>query len=285
MEPLGYSLYTENKRWTRGISFMKQYLLTPPHALAAARGWDLPLGHMAFQIGPEGHLHQAALPPEVTGGLMLVGLAEPPAGDTPPRQAVQEILSVCQARAFLGVVLDLETPPSPYIAQLITALQAGLRRSRRGLFLPESYANFSSQAILYLSSALSGGSLRQRLQTAVETYGADRLALSLHRASADFFLPSPTGEGRPLSQQALRQRMARLEPRVHFSQDLCAHYFTYMSRETGAHFVLFDDEESLRSKRALAQEVGIQRFFWLYPEVEEFLSQLVDQKETHSSLS
>jgi len=269
----------------KGDSFMKQYLLTPPNCLAAAQGWDLPLAHMAFQIGPEGRLHQAPLPPDVTGGLMLVGMPEAPKGDADPRRTVQEILSVCQARAFIGVVLDLEEQPSPYITQLIEALEAGLARNRRGLFLPESYANFSQRTFLYLSSAISGGSLRQRLKSAVDAYGTDRLALSLHRAREDFFLPSPTGEGRPLSQEELRQRMARLDPRVHFSQDLCAHYFTYMSRETGAHFILFDDEKSLGKKREIAQEVGIQRFFWLYPEVEEFLPQLVDQKETHSSLS
>lgn len=254
----------------KGDSFMKQYLLTPPNCLAAAQGWDLPLAHMAFQIGPEGRLHQAPLPPDVTGGLMLVGMPEAPKGDADPRRTVQEILSVCQARAFIGVVLDLEEQPSPYITQLIEALEAGLARNRRGLFLPESYANFSQRTFLYLSSAISGGSLRQRLKSAVDAYGTDRLALSLHRAREDFFLPSPTGEGRPLSQEELRQRMARLDPRVHFSQDLCAHYFTYMSRETGAHFILFDDEKSLGKKREIAQEVGIQRFFWLYPEVEEY---------------
>ena len=48
-----------------------------------------------------------------------------------------------------------------------------------------------------------------------------------------------------------------------------------MSRETGAHFILFDDENSLRKKRELAREVGIQRFFWLYPEVEELGSRVV----------
>ena len=52
----------------KGDSFMKQYLLTPPNCLAAARSWDLPLAHIAFQIGPEGRLHQADLPPEVPGG-------------------------------------------------------------------------------------------------------------------------------------------------------------------------------------------------------------------------
>lgn len=254
----------------KGDSFMKQYLLTPPDCLDAARDWNLPLAHMAFQIGPEGRLRQADLPPEITGGLMLVGLPQPLGEDADPRGAVRDILAVCQARALIGVVLDLEEAPSPYIAQLIEVLESELAKSRRGLFLPESYANFSQRAFLYLSSALSGGSLAQRLQDAAETYGADRLALSLHRACEDFFLPAPTGSGRPIPREELRRRMARLEPRVHFSQALCAHYFTYMSRETGAHLILFDDEASLRKKREIAREAGIQRFFWLYPEVAEF---------------
>ena len=65
---------------------------------------------------------------------------------------------------------------------------------------------------------------------------------------------------------------------VFFSPDLCAHYFTYMSRETGAHFILFDDGESLEKKRTLAQELGISRFFLLYPEIAEFLPRLVRQE-------
>ena len=113
--------------------------------------------------------------------------------------------------------------------------------------------------------------LKGRLEEAVRQYGSHRLVLSLHRIREDFFLPAPTGRGRPLSQRELEQRLRQLEPRVFFSKDLCAHYFTYMSRETGAHFVLFDDGESLKQKRALAQEAGIPCFFWLYPELESLL--------------
>ena len=83
------------------------------------------------------------------------------------------------------------------------------------------------------------------------------------------------GRGRPISQETLDRLIQRMHPSLFFSQDLCAHYFTYMSRETGAHFVLFDDGESLAKKRAIAQEVGITRFFLLYPETEEFLPQLL----------
>lgn len=265
-------------------SSLQPFLLTPPDRVEQAQAHGLPLAHMAFQLGGDGHLHLSPLPPTLQGGLMLVG-GPGPAEPADPRIAVREMLSVCHNRKFGGIVLDLESPPTPYLARLIRGLEDGLTRQNRSLVLPEAYANYSSRAFLFFSSALSGGSLRRRLEEAIEAYGADRLVLSLTRVCEDFFLPARKGEGHPLTQQELRGRIARMEPTIFYSRDLCAHYFTYMSRESGAHFILFDDEVSLRKKRALAQELGISRFFLLYPEVEEFLPQLIDEKETRSGLS
>lgn len=248
---------------------MKQFLLTPPHQMAQAQTLGLPLAHMAFQLDREGRLHQSALPDTCKGGLMLVGVPEAPEGPGEPRKAVQDILTLCARKSFLGVILDLETPPTPFLARFIRGLDEGLAKARRGLFLPESYSAYSQRAFLYLSSAISGGSLEGRLKEAAETYGPQRLALSLHRTCRDFFLPAPNGQGRPISQEELGRRIRQLEPRVFFSPDLCARYFTYMSRDTGAHFVLFDDAETLKKKRDLALSLGIQRFFWLYPEIED----------------
>lgn len=253
---------------------LRQFLLTPPQQLTQARSWGLPLAHMAYRLDEAGQLRQSSLPADVKGGLMLVGVDDSPVGRSDPRRAVREILSVCQARNFSGVILDLEQPPTHFLAQLIQGLEEGLSLRKRTLFLPESYGNYTRRAALYLSSALSGGSLRRRLEQAVDTYGAHRLVLCLHRARDDFFLPSVKGRGRPISQETLDRLIHRLHPSIFFSQDLCAHYFTYMSRETGAHFVLFDDGESLLKKRAIAQEAGLTRFFLLYPEVEEFLPHL-----------
>lgn len=253
---------------------MISYLLTPPQQLAQAQASGLPLAHMAFQLGADGQLHAAAsLPPGCRGGLMLVGGGEAPETGS-PQAALQQILRLCVQRDFRGVVLDLESPPTPHLCKLIATLDQALEGQNRGLFLPEAYSGFSKRAFLYFSSALSGGSLQKRLAEAVGKYGKERLVLSLHRACEDFFLPSPQGAGHPLSQQALRQRMAQLEPRVFFSQDLCAHYFTYMSRETGAHFVLFDDAVSFGKKLELARAAGIPRCFLLYPAAAEFLPEL-----------
>ncbi len=257
----------------------RQFLLTPPQQLTRAQAWGLPLAHMAYQLDQTGQLTQAPLPPDARGGLMLVGAAQSPSGPSDPRRAARDILAVCQNRNFSGVILDLEQPPTRFLAQLIHSLEEGLAQRKKALFLPESYGNYSNRAAIYLTSAISGGSLRRRLEDAADAYGLDRLVLCLRRARDDFFLPAAKGQGKPISQEDLIQLRQRLKPAVFYSPDLCAHYFTYMSRDTGAHFVLFDSEESMEKKRDLAQGLGISKFFLLYPEVEDFLPRLAGQAE------
>ena len=70
-----------------------------------------------------------------------------------------------------------------------------------------------------------------------------------------------------LSPEQLARLMDRLEPAVFFSGELCARYFTYMSRETGAHFVLFDDEDTLRCKLEVARSLSIHTFLAPWAEV------------------
>ena len=65
----------------------------------------------------------------------------------------------------------------------------------------------------------------------------------------------------------LEELMARLSPAVFFSGELCARYFTYMSRDNGAHFVLFDDGDTLRHKVEVARELGIRTFLAPWAEV------------------
>lgn len=262
---------------------MIQYLLTPPHSLTQARTFDLPLGHMACSIGPDGQLHHPTLPPDCRKGLLLVGISTPPEAGHDPRPAVRDILALCQSRAFGGVILDVECPPTPFLTGLIRRLEEELTQSRRGLFLPLSYAAFSDRAFLYLSSALSGGCLQTRLEEAIGQYGAKRLVLSLRRVREDFFLPAPTGSGRPLSQAELERQLHHREPRVFFSQPLCAYYFTYMSRESGAHFVLFDTEDSLRKKRAIAASLGIACVFWAWPEIADLTPAALSQEDAIST--
>ena len=97
----------------------RQFLLTPPQDLEAARAFGLPLALMAWQLDGQGRLTQAPLPPQAQGGLMLVGASQPIQEGADPRRAAQEILAQCRSRVCTGVILDPELPPSPFLAQLI----------------------------------------------------------------------------------------------------------------------------------------------------------------------
>ena len=164
-----------------------------PQVRQLARAFGLPLALIAWQLDGQGRLAQAPLPPQAQGGLMLVGANQPIQGGADPRRAAQEILAQCRSRACAGVILDLELPPSPFLAQLIRLVEEGLAQRQSTLFLPERYANFSRRASLYLTSAISGGSLRRRLEEVIAQYGARRLVLCLRRAREDFFLPATKG--------------------------------------------------------------------------------------------
>ena len=166
-------------------------------------------------------------------------------------------------------------------ASIQSVLRSRLRAARHH---PRSTDDISSQYYLVFCSVLFAVKRAlwnrrvmnaKRLEELIARWGKHRLVLCLRRTREDFFLPAPTGCGKPLTPEALAALRRQFEPNVFYSRDLCAHYFTYMSRSTGAHFVLFDDAESLRQKRALAQEVGIRQFFLLYPEVADLLPALL----------
>ena len=128
---------------------------------------------------------------------------------------------------------------------------------------------------MLIPSALSGGTLRERLEEAAGRFGAGRVVLAVERTAEDFFLPAPRGRGVPLARAELKRRMDALRPPVFFSGELCAHYFTYMSRQTGAHFVLFDTAVSIREKLKLSRACGVTRAVLAWPEVDDILQDIV----------
>ena len=107
------------------------------------------------------------------------------------------------------------------------------------------------------------------------------LFVAVERVAEDFFLPSPTGQGMPLTREELRQRLEERAPSVFFSSELCAHYFTYMSRQNGAHFVLFDDAGSIRKKLQVARNLGISSAVLAYPQVDDLLLRVLLHKGVH----
>ena len=79
--------------------------------------------------------------------------------------------------------------------------------------------------------------------------------------------------GRDITREELLALREKHPSSVYFSRELMAKYFTY-SAGNGTHFVLFDDAETLRQKVKLAQNLGIQTAFLMFPEISDLLPEL-----------
>ena len=249
-------------------------LAAPPGDSRAALGFGLTVAHAAYRVGGGPHLYRAGPPLPVRGGLMALDCAGfDGRGDTGP--LCREILRECAARVFTGVLCDFEATPLPPLVRALQDLTGPLAKRGWPLYVPEAYGEQVAGARVLISSALSGGSLSQRLLDALNQYGHGRVVLAVERVAEDFFLPSPDGQGTPLSREALGAMLEQRTPSVFFSDQLCAHYFTYMSRENGAHFVLFDDAGSIHKKLLLAHNLGIRQAVLAYPQVDDLLEDIL----------
>lgn len=162
---------------------------------------------------------------------------------------------------------------SAVLADVTARLAEACKGRGIGCFVTEAYGPGAPEAKVILSTAISGGSLQVRLEEAAGRFGK-RLALWVERVAEDFLLPSPGGEGAPLTAEELRRRREERGGAVFFSPELCAHYFTYMSGDKG-HFVLFDDAGSIRKKLRMAEGMGIDTAFLPYDSAADVLPELL----------
>lgn len=252
---------------------MQIYLAVTPEASQEAAGHCRNLAHVAYRVGPGSVLLRQGLLLQTRGGLLSVSDREAPLIEN-PESLRDAVLRECGRRNYAGVLLDFEEAPRRDRKAFVTVLAPALSASRRTLYLPESYTRDVPGAVALLCTAVSGGSFSQYLQDAAsQAGGARRLALDVQRLRMDFRLPARSGEGEPLAAEALESLMEREKPAVFFSQDLCARYFTY-SREGEAHFVLFDDADTLNRKLRLGAGMGFSAAFFMWPEVRDIAPKL-----------
>ena len=252
---------------------MQLILAAPPEDVTAAQAHGLTLAHMAYRVGGGPHLFRSSQPNPPRGGLMYIDDGGFDGRGTPDAFC-QEVVRECAARGFGGVICAFDRK-LPLLSAVVEQLGPMLARQGRSFYVSEPYGRCTATGRVLIPTALSGGSLRQRLGEAAERYGAGRVALAVERTAADFFLPSPDGQGRPLTREELKARLEERSPSVFFSDELCARYFTYMNRQSGAHFVLFDDAGSIRKKLRLAEALGIDRALLCYPEVSDLMGDIL----------
>ena len=235
---------------------MKRILMVSPGQTPVPSIPHDAVAHMAYQLGQGGHLYRSTAPLTGQGGLMALDDRDFD-GTGDPALFCREVLQECIHRRFSGVVFFLTKPPDSFCRTVISLLEQQQMQRLFSMYIPESYGTVSQTAYILISSALSGGSLHQRLADAASQYGAHRIALAIERSAVDFTLPSPDGKGRRLIPQALAQLHAVQKPSVYFSSELCSHYFTYTDETHATHFVLFDDLGSIRKKLQIAETLDL----------------------------
>lgn len=252
---------------------LKLYLMTQPQHVAQARRRGLTPAHMLYRVGNGPHLFRSRSPVSAQGGVMVLdhrgfdgrGNAEP---------FCQEVIRECASRGFQGVFCDFEGAAIPVLQRSVERLAGAFQRRGWSLYVPENYAPSSSAVKVVVPTALSGGSLQQHLARAVQSYGAERVALGLEWVAEDFSLPAASGSGQALSLDELERLLAQHGGSAYFSDELCAHYFTYMHTGQSAHFVLYDTPASMAKKLITAAALGIREGFLPDPGRDDYLDRL-----------
>ena len=248
---------------------MQTYLAVTPDKLGEAMGYTDRIAHVAYRIGNRGDLTRSELPARVRGGIMVLG--DQDCGGIHDCAALCEsVWKECQQRGFCAVLVDFDGK-SPERTELLCMLSDRLRKNGRGLYVPECYGEEVCQANVLICTAISGGTLRARLEEARCRFG-NRLALDLQRLRMAFPLPCPTGEGRVLGHEEFFESLG-CDPKIFCSEDLCVKYFT-RTCDCTLQMVLFDDAETIRKKLELARQFGIPTAFLMYPETVDLLENL-----------
>ena len=248
---------------------MRTYLAITPGETQQLPACSLPLVHIAYAIDEGGMLARSCIKDGVRGGLMgLSDRCKKPIART--QALVRTILRECDVRQFDGVFADFESSPLPDRVPFLDRLGTALSRCGKQLYAPLSVPS----GCVLVSTAISGGSLREMLCEARGRYGAERIALDVQRLIMDFPLPCMSGQGRPMTADELHTFQKRRDISTFYSRELGAHYFTHrLDGET--HFVLFDDAQSLRAKLSLGTQLGFSAAFLMYPEVRDLLPELI----------
>lgn len=120
------------------------------------------------------------------------------------------------------------------------------------LVVPEVWRELLPQSGILISSALSGGTFRQRMEEAARI-SPKRCFLLLEPMQQQFSLPCSDGQG--------HQTTIMNYDHTFFSDALCCQY-AHFSRHSQGIMVLWDTEESLQRKLELARQAGFLGYAW-----------------------
>lgn len=224
--------------------------------------------YLAYRISGD-HLFRGAISSETHGGWMAIISID---SGIFSHDLSSEIISECLSFGYDGV-LFLSVPFSEESIDFLHDLKSALSRYNISLILPLNTSACCYGAKFHFQSAVSGGSLRSYLEDLIRKYGAENLVVEHQLIRQTFHMPSPDGNGTPITDQELRRLLSCPEIQPFYSPELCMNYCTYHTKDS-AQFVLFDDARSLSAKANLCEALGITHHLYLFSEVKNLYSSL-----------
>lgn len=244
---------------------MKQ---THPFYLLGVRPWESPLSsrsissiarnhgelQLFYRINPalallqSGSCHQNLSP---KGQIMAMDCttALPQGSFKEIESLLRHILAQCKGQGYKGIATFFPYTPHPSpLKELTTRLDEEAKKEQLLYYTTEEYAPFTHHSKIFLSTALSGGSLEERFSSLIHRYSPQRIVMDIEPMGVDFPLPSPKGTGNPRTLEEINVQIAQEKPYVFFSRELCAKYFTHHNTPHSLNFLLFDDPSTLREK-------------------------------------
>lgn len=217
----------------------------------AVRSAKLTCLHLCSALTPSGSF-SALRHPLTTSGDWL-GILDQGGTVRSPEAFAASACSLAQSRSCQGILAEFTRPA---LSDTVSALDQYAARLHLSCIVPLSQQEHAPNSLYFVDTAISGGSLKQRLLQLMAQYGSDSLVIQLVRSCAAFPIPSADADGIPLRPSDIDILCQTYGAVPFFSHELCAKYFTYT--DTGQpHFVLFDDNETMRAKRELLNTLGL----------------------------
>lgn len=190
----------------------------------------------------------ALLAPDPPGGAStLLLLRDETAPSYEPDEAIARMLAAYVRGSYAGLVCNW--PDMPFFRTLSGLLDEACAIEHIPLWLPESCADASLDALALIGSDTSRGFFKSRMAEAAARF-PKRCILFLRPLRAIFRLPCPDG-GEALDADAARSLQGGAS--VFFSDDLLCKYFEVEGEDA---LVLYDDRETVQKKLEAAEAAG-----------------------------
>lgn len=231
---------------------MPIYLAVSPEEAGSFHPKSHPLAYLGHRLDPNA---PAILCPELTPqpGAWMV-LQDDVVPSYTPTLSLAQCVAQYAASQYQGLICDLDQPSNDFWCAFLQYLGAICQQMQLPLCVPAAYADFVPGAMVAVGSDLSGGSFADRMQEVAAGY-PHRAVLELRPMSADFSLPCPDGNGRPVPlEERIRLQQRHAVPDF-LAEDLGCRYFSY-NVEDSLHILLFDTRETLEAKLSCAEAAG-----------------------------